>query len=190
MEKRVFLGLSRGNSPSKNGCRVLKYTHAHKYCINTGGGDWICWCCLFFSWLQPISTSYSQSWLLYQHFNYHPSSKMRILFPTQKYTFMWKMIWFSPAVTSLSQIGWDLTGENSTAYIPAIPEVTDLLSPLTWPINCVCGRVQVPLRNKLKLPEEFIFTNQRREKMLMFTKIMRKNWQVSLFGVFCFLFIF
>lgn len=34
------------------------------------------------------------------------------------------MIWFSPAVTSLSQIGWDL--ENSTAYIPALAEVTDL----------------------------------------------------------------
>lgn len=24
MAKRVFLGLSRGNNPSKNGCRVLK----------------------------------------------------------------------------------------------------------------------------------------------------------------------
>lgn len=29
MAKRVFLGLSRGKSPSKNVCRVLKHTRTH-----------------------------------------------------------------------------------------------------------------------------------------------------------------
>lgn len=35
MAKRVFLGLSRGKRPSKNGCRVLKHTHTHSLQLNT-----------------------------------------------------------------------------------------------------------------------------------------------------------